>query len=274
MSQAGEVRRLFNDKFQTKQDRIGALPGQLGDGYGHLAVDGREQYVYCRLAGAVAEVYNNRIPAENDLLVMVGYDPAQPELFQVLSTRTAAPGGTNGGAVTGYAPALRYQWMATGGGQDPLFVEQRAYLPLRIGALAGMLLQVYRGKVWTGTGWKYISTHNFSLASYVPVTAGNAALVLISVDESGGVVKTPGAEFTLAAMTTAELMLAQLPAVPAGTREVLGAVRVYAGQTAIQEARNNTDILDLRGSWSAAGGGTETGSVPSSIKIMLNRSLI
>jgi hypothetical protein len=250
MSEKDNLRKLLNDKFATKQDLIGGWPGQMGDGYGTVNVSSREHYVYVRVASQIQEVFNNRVPAENDLLVTVGFDPAQPNLYQVLSTRTSTPGGLTGGAITGYAPAIRYQWMATGGGQDPLFVEKRQYLPLRIGPYSGMTIQVYRDFIWTGSAFAAISTQTVDLTTYVPTTADKAALVLITIDNTGTLVETKGSEVDIA-----DLASSDLPAVPAGTREVLGAVRVYYGQTAIQEARTNTDIVDLRNTWTPAGAG-------------------
>lgn len=250
MINKNSLRKLIQGAFQKKQNRISASPGQLGDGAGEVNVTGRLGYVYCRMSGTVAEVFNNRVPAENNLLVMVGYDPAQPDLFQVLTTRTATPGGTSLGAITGFAPAARYRWMANGGGQDPLYVEKRAYLPLRIGPLFQMTIMIYRDVMWTGTVWAFVDTQNVNLEAHIPTTANKAALVLITVSDAGLVVTTKGSEVNIDA-----LLLTDIPAVPAGTREVLGAVRVYYGQLSIRESRTNTDIVDLRGSWSPSSGG-------------------
>ena len=141
------INRTVKQRFDRKQDRIGAKPGVLGNGNGELEVAGMPHYVYVRTSAGVEEILNLRVPKENDLMVMVGYDAAQPDLYQVLSTRTAMPGGATGGAITGYAPAIRYQWMANGGGQDPVFIDQRQFLPLRVGVYLGMLVQIYRGRV-------------------------------------------------------------------------------------------------------------------------------
>jgi hypothetical protein len=255
MSEAGEIRQLLDRKFQKKQNRIGAIPGQMGNGYGVLAVPGREGYYYVRVAGTVNEVFNNRVGPQNDLLVLVGYDPLQPDLFQVLSTRTVLPGSEGGINGMGYAPAIRYQWMAPGGGQDPLFVELRQFLHLRIGANGTMKLQVYRGVVWTGTAFVLVDKQEIDLSAYRPADLDRAALVLATIDETGQVIVTKGTEYVEATATTPALLLAQIPSIPTKTRYVLGFVRLYARQTALQEARTNTDIIDLRFSgWSAGGG--------------------
>jgi hypothetical protein len=245
MSEKDLIRKALKREFQTKQDRVESRPGQLGDGYGNLNVPGMESrhVVYCRVAGAIEEVICRRIPPENDLLVTVGFAPEEPNQYQVLSVRTSLPGGTNGGAISGPSPASRYEYLAEGGGQDPLFVQKRAYLPLRIGPYSGMLIQVYRDIVWTGTAWAAVNTQTLDLTPHIPATTGKAAFVLITLDDSAAIIATKGSEVDIA-----DLGLDDLPAVPAGTREVLGAVRVYYGQIAVQEARTNTDIVDLRDS--------------------------
>lgn len=234
------LRKLFKQKFGAKQDVLLSVPGQLGNGLGVVAVPGRNNFVYVRVAGFVEEVYNSRVQADNDMPVIVGYDPAQPKLYQVLTTRMSSTGTASGG----YAPAIRYQWMATGGGQDPLFVDKRQLLPKRIGPGGGMLLRVMRDIVWTGTAWAVLDTQTADLTSYVPTNASAALYVLVTLNTSGAVVLTAGAETTVAL-----LALTDIPAVPPETTEVLGAVRVYTGQTAIQEFRTNTDVVDLRWAW-------------------------
>lgn len=252
------LKRALKNRLDDKQNSIMAKHGMMGDGTGVLEVTDLEHYVYVRTSAGIEEVFNNRVPPENDLMVMLGYDPTQPDLYQVLSTRTAAPGGVTGGAVAGYAPAIRYQWMADGGGQDPLWIDIRQFLPLRVGTYLGMLIQIYRGVVKSGSTWIDVNTQTMLLTSHVPTTAGNAAFVLITVDTTGDAIATKGAE------TTVELLsLADIPAAPTGTLVELAAVRVYNGQTAVQEARTNTDIKDLRrpyvmdsGSITISGGGT------------------
>ena len=235
------IRQALKNRLDIKQDRLQAKHGMMGDGTGVLEVANIDNYVYVRTSAGIEEVFNNRVPPENDLMVMLGYDPAQPDLYQLLSTRTAAPGGVTGGAVAGYAPAIRYQWMADGGGQDPLWVDLRQTLPLRVGVYLGMLVQIYHGSLKSGTSWIDVATQTKNLTAHIPITVGNAAFVLITVDTSGAVAATKGTETTIALLS-----LADIPTAPTGTLVELAAVRVYYGQIAIQEARSNTDIKDLR----------------------------
>lgn len=254
MSSKNDLRRAFNGRFQVKQNRLAPTPGTLGNGLGVVNVAGRTNYVYVRIADTVEEVFCNRVPPENDLLVLVGYDAIQPEIYQVLSTRSYAPMGLTGGGVTGYAPAKRYQWMAPNGGEDPLWVELRQFLPLRIGVYNALYIQVYRGIVFTGTAFQLVDSQLFDMTPFIPTTTGQYAYVLITIDSTGTVIGTKGPEVTVDYLTMSTI---QPP--PDGTVEVLGAVRVYYGQTIIQETRTDTDIIDLRFT-AGYGLGTGTGS--------------
>jgi hypothetical protein len=253
-------RHIVRQHLQRKQDRPERLPAVLGDGQGGLFVSGTPNTVYVQVAGGVTgQAWNSRVPASYGLPVWVGYDPLEPDRWQVLSLRAGAAeaaGFDLGG--TGYAPASRYRWNYPGGGQDPLFVEGRQFLPLRLGPHTGLSVYVYPWVVWTGTAWAYVPGTAVDLTASVPATEGQARLVLVTIDDSGAVVTTAGT-----AVALADLGLDDLPSVPAGTRYVVGAVRLYTGQTAVQEGRSNTDILDLRdlpGVWdsgSSTGGGLD-----------------
>lgn len=246
------LRRKFGNNLNTKQDLLVSFPGQLGDGQGNVIVPGLPGYVYVRILSGVSEVFNNRVPPDNNLLVSVGRDPLEPDLSQVLGTRTKSPGGEGIIVGSGYTPAIRYQWHAIGGGQDPLWVEKRQYLPGRIGAWVGMLIQVYPDIYWSGAVMVQVQHQTADLTSYLPTTAGQAAAVLVTVNAIGTIITTKGAEVNFA-----DLALSNIPAIPAGTSAILGAVRVYQGQTEILEMRTNSDIIDLRGSgWSNGGSGT------------------
>lgn len=242
-------RRKFRKKIITPPE---VIPGQLGDGLGNLVYSGGNNLYYCRIAGQIQVVYNDRVPAQNDLLVDVGRDTVsgseKPGIFKVLSTRSSSPGGMGNGIQLGYAPASRYQWMAIGGGQDVLWVDKRQITNLRIGPLTGsdMYIGIVPGIVYNGTNSISVAYQTASMAAHIPAGAGNAALVLITINLSGTMVATKGDEFVLASVADENAMLAYLPAAPAGTCFVTGAVRVYYGQTAVQETRTNTDIIDLR----------------------------
>lgn len=239
-----KTRNIVRKRFSTKLDQPLRQIGILGDGSGNLLISGRNNYLYVRVGDAVVEVFNNRVKPAYGLPVYVGYDALEPNRLQVLSTQAEAAemiGVDMQGS--GYAPADRYRWMAPGGGQDPLFVEQRAIMPLRIGISSGTTINVYPGLIWTGTEWVQAGGETVDLSASVPTTTDKARFVLITVDEDGAIAATTGDEVDVDA-----LALADIPEMPDGTLAVLGAVRLYEDMAAIQEARNNTDLVDLRGS--------------------------
>ena len=254
------LRRKFKNKFEKKQDVPYTISGLLGNGAGIVKVPSRSNYVYVRLAGAgVAEVFNNRVQNTFDLPVICGYDPVDPQRFQVLSIQGATTDAVGSSLVfgSGYAPSERYRWMFPGGGQDPLFVELRQWLPLRITPTGGMKFIVHNQVIWTGTTWMVFGgSTETDLTSLIPATAGKCLMVLISINILGEIVATAGTEVDIA-----DLAVTDIPDAPEGTVYVLGAIRLYNGQVAIQEARTNTDVVDLRFP-QIAGSGSGGGSLP------------
>jgi hypothetical protein len=228
------------DKKQTVPYTI---TGTLGDGRGNVLVPNRDNYVYVRLAGSgIAEVFNNRVSVTYDLPVICGYDPTNPTKFQILSIQVMSSESVGFvGQGIGYAPASRYRWMYPAGGQDPLFVETRQIMPLRITPV-GMKIKVHNQVIWNGSAWVVFGgVTETDLTSYIPTTNGKCLMALITIDNDGLIAVTAGDEVDIA-----DLVVGDIPAPPENTRYILGAVRLYYGQTVIQEARTNTDIVDLR----------------------------
>jgi hypothetical protein len=237
------LRSIVRARLKDKQDQLQGTPGQLGDSSGTVSVPGRPGYVYVRLNNStqVVEAYNSYAPLLRDLRVHVGYDPRQPQVLQVvqirpyLQTNHATPGIVQNHHTS-------HEWMSpTPGGNDVVYSQLRQLMPLRVSPAGGLSIQVYRGVVWTGTGYVPITTTTLDLTSYVPTTLSKQCLVLITVSTSGTLVATKLAEQdwgTLDAPVSSDI--------PSDTAWVLGAVRLYNGQLAVEEARTGTDILDLR----------------------------
>lgn len=251
--------------MQQKQNVANTVQGLLGNSLGVVSVPTRNNYVYVRLAGSgVAEVFNNRVTAIYDLPVICGYDPVDPRRFQVLSIQGAITEavGSSLDFGSGYAPANRYRWLYPGGGQDPLMVEGRQFMPLRITPTSGLKFRVESQIIWDGTAWKVFGgSTETDLTSLVPTTDGKCCMVLITIDGTGFIRTTKGSEVEITS-----LLISDMPAPPTGTKYVLGAIRLYYGQVAIQEARTNTDVPDLRFStWSSADSehdATKIGGIP------------
>lgn len=244
-----KLKKEFRRRFAKKQDAMPRIPAEMGDGRGNLAVEGMEGYVYVLIGGKPVPVYNDKVPNQAGVSVWVGYSPDEPRKFQVLSARGDSPAGDQPHFWGGYAPAKRYEWHAIGGGQDVLWVHQRAltFLRLSVSGLQPQTFEVYvnvfGGRIWSGSQWIAVPRQDVDIYEHIPTTAGKAAFVLFTINTTGAVVTTKGSEVDIDA-----LALSDIPAIPASTAFVCGAVRVYEGQTVVQEGRTNTDIVDLR--WS------------------------
>jgi hypothetical protein len=241
-----KTKHLIRKYFARKQDKLSALPGFLGNDGGTVVVPNRPNYVYARIPGyPVAEVYNNRVAPLADLPVLIGTDPLQPAITQVLGVRAIARYGEDGETISPLqAHASTHRWMGDGpgGGSDVLWTELRQFLPWRLGPGGGLTVHVYRGVGYINGAWQQVApASTIDLSSYVPTADDKARYVLITIDTSGAVTATAGTE-----VAQTDFGLDDIPAHPADTAYVLGAVRLYTGQTEIVEARTDTDIVDLR----------------------------
>lgn len=252
--------KKINERFSKKQNEMQREPGIMGGGDNTLKVAGLSNFIYVTLNDKTVPVYNVRVAPKLGVKVWVGYSPEEPNLFQVLSTRSDTPAG---GQVVGggYAPSAYYEWMRKGGGQDPLHVHLRAFSPLKIGvsSAGGLNIELYYGVVYSGTTFIRVLKQDLDMTSYIPSTADKCKLVLVSIDDTGTAVITAGTEFDQTAYDPETSITTELPAIPADTVFVCGAVRVYTGQTTFRETHTNTDFIDLR--FSGLSGGTITPSV-------------
>lgn len=246
--------KKINDALSKKSDELQKFPGIIGDGNGSIYFGSSKSSVYIQIGNQVAIASCVRVQPVYGLSVWVGYVNEERTLYQVLSTRTSDAANTSSGG--SYAPADRYRYLSPTGGQDPLWIESRAWLPLRVGMTStpSMSVAIYEGSVWTGSEAIYVASQNVSLSAHVPSVAGKAALVLLSVNLAGDIVQTKGSEVDLDDLCPVGDEYVNAPAVPSGTSALLALIRVYYGQTEIREGRNIssgtnrgfTDFMDLR----------------------------
>lgn len=234
-----KLSKKINERFDKKQNELQRMPAVIGDGQGHVSPSGVKNLVYCIIGNNVATVFNSRVTPKYGTRVWVGYAPEEPTLFQVLSTRSESPSLDDVGA--GYAPAKRYEWMATGGGQDPLWVHLRAFTFLRLTPAGGMVARIERGWIRSAGVFINVPQSDTDLTAYVPSGTSAALFVLLTIDNAGAVTVTVGATKTLSTLTAMDI-----PDAPSNAEFICGAVRLYDGQTEIRESRVNTDIVDLR----------------------------
>lgn len=244
-------KRRFQQILSHKANTFHPLAGQLGNGLGTVST-GVDGMVYVRVGPKIEVALCTSTPRINNLLVWVGETEENPGILQVLGERKASAMADSDRvpAVQAHANTHEYLGPGAGGGTDVLRVQLGQFMPLRVYAYSGMTVAVYPGIVKTSTGRVLVANTNvygkpiptlIDLTAYRPLTGGNALYILISLSSAGALTLTSGDEAALTDLTTADI-----PNGPDGTLYELAAVRLRAGQEAISENREGTDIVDLR----------------------------
>ena len=250
MANINKTRKDYKKQLSQKENVLTRSVGKMGDGFGNLYEDDAQTKVYVRFGESPAiPVYNNRVMAENELSVVVGYSHENPNLYQVLSVHSSQPGGSTGGTLGSTNHARRHEWLAPRGGQDPLYVHLRAFtwLGIYVTEPNSMTVQLMRGNLVNASKVPLeIPYSTYDHTAHIPVTSGKAALVLHTIDDTGANVVTVGSEFDIDLLMPVGDRFVNMPAIPTDTLFMRGLVRVYNGQTAVQEGRTNRDIIDLR----------------------------
>lgn len=252
-------RQQLNKSIRGLQKVPRPIQGYLGNDYGIVAVPGRTNYVYVRLTGRpLAQVYNNRVPNIPNTPVLVGYDPIEPNLFQVLTVQSGNQTQTR--LITNNmvgAHHKTHEWMGldAAGGSDVVFVQSRQFMPLRVSpmnATGTFAIGVYRGFYYGDDEWMACSGGYLDMAPGIPATG--ARFMLIYLDSASGFPQA----VTGTTKDYATLNIGDIPAPVPGTYP-LAAIRMYEGQLGIYETRQYTDLVDLRfPGWHAATGTSST----------------
>lgn len=245
------LRRKFQRKFEQKADKPVYMPALLGNGMGQVNT-GIDGLVWVRVNDMPTTAVCTVLPPVNDLPVWVYKPVFDPTRYYVQGQRIY---GTDDPIQSGSdAHAEQHRLFGSGakGGTDILWIDPRQILGLRIYGIENTLqIGIIPWHVMIGDTYKLIGTvdseGNYTaevvdLSENVVTTEDKARFVLITLDDDGEVVATAGSEVDIDALDIS----VDLPAIPADTRIVLGAVRMYWGQVQIEEGRSNTDIVDLR----------------------------
>jgi len=233
-------------RYQRSMRDLGTL-AFIGRHDGVVSVPGRSGYIYVRYGDTPAiEVFNKRVAPMLSIPVFVGYDPLEPNLFQVLSTAISTPEYATSAVIPMFTSPHNASHLYGGG--DPVFLEKRQLLPSRIGpsAASSLLLDIYPDVVYNGAVVDQIAHQSVDLTRFVP-GSGSSCYVLIT-ETSGSVSVTPGS--TVLGTTPA---ITDIPTAPGGAM-VMGAVRLYGGMTGINDNTSYSDIVDLRTLLAPAGG--------------------
>ena len=244
-----KTRTVINKKLGKFQKRLECVYGIMGDGNGNVK-GSREPYALVRQPdNAVIEIYNKRVQFKDGLPVLCGYDPLEPFLFQVLSIWTTALNDPSALSPTNVLP--KHSERQGYYGDDPLFIEKRAYLPARVGvaSVGGLSVDVYQDAIYINGHWTALAAQTIDLSSYLPTASGASTIVLLTYAIDGSITKTAHTGLVY----NSEL-ITDIPAIPSG--EIgLAAVRLYTGQTVIRDGYVNRDITDCR-TWLAPVGGS------------------
>ena len=183
------------------------------------------------------EVFNGAaVQPVNNLRVIVGYLPEQPNLMQIILVDDPRL-DDNSNIATGVNPhAPTHAW----GGSDPISIGWRQLQEFRIIAYSLLSVYVYGGVLPRGTSTLQVMPQVVDLSTSIP-SAGFARYALLSIVSTGTIVVTAGTPRS----PIGALTIADLPTTPTGNFRI-GAVQLKYGQTSISDTYTHTDILDLR----------------------------
>lgn len=224
---------------------------------GEVAVTGKRNTVYVTLqtTGKVLEAVNKGGGlAVLGTPVIVGYEAENPNQLVILRGWNAF------GNVENPTDGVKnhhqqHQWRnGSEAGGDIVYVWGEQILPM-LYKPSGLNVIIYPGAYRTSTGWaRKKKRTTINLTSHVPSGSGEARYVLIVVNSSGAFAVRDGADVS----GYDNLADADIPEPTAGDN-VICAVKLYYGQTALRHTPAITDFVDLR--WAGANNGS-TSSLP------------
>lgn len=241
------------DEREPAMRRLPALLGETSTD-DTATVENMPRYCYARVGSDqdVVKLLNVRTPHTVDLAVLVGYDPGEPDLFQVLSERGGLYAGENDNPLATIKHAIQHEW-GNPAGFDPPFLQPRQLRGCRPSATNPNSLFInLDGGIYEIGGvlieWKGSAIEGaLDLTTHVPLTGWR--WVLITMNSAGPAV-TAGTSKTIVDLT-------DIPASTDPTDWRVCAVLLKAGDTAITDWPQEQRIVDLRfaGSRSVSGSG-------------------
>lgn len=235
---------LLRQTLQAYEQVQPRFPALLGLGNDIVKVSDKPGFVWVRLGAegedGVTMAWNQKVSLRDGLAITVGYRPEQPALFQVLCQREVYAGTDATPIPEVVAHASTHQWADPDGGDDPVFVQLRQWMPFRVGATGiGLEINVQPGIIWRG-GWVWVAMQELDLLPYKPV-GYFARYCLVVLDQDGVAKAYPGEVVT----PPENLTLASCPG--CGLNEMpLAAVAIYGVQSTIRDSSLQYDIRDLR----------------------------
>lgn len=242
------VFRRINQLFKQALERRGqgeSFPAILGNSSGTV-LTGTDGIVYATdWFGNVLQVLNRRVPNKPYKHVMLGYDPSQPGVLQVLSERDVFGAQDSDPAVPDHAKTHAY------GGGDTDFVEIARFLQFLVLPYEDFTVQIFGGAFPKADGTVgVVANQTLDLSAYQP--SAGAKYVLIEYDSDGTIGVVDGSEVDVKELLT-------VANIPAATGTPICAARLYDGQSELQRNPNGlNDFVDTRFG-GPVGGGSGTG---------------
>lgn len=223
------------------------FPAILGNADGTV-LTGVDGIVYAMTwHGEVIQVLNRRVPNVPYKHVIIGYDPGQPNVLQVLRERDVYGSLDSSPAVPDHAKTHAY------GGGDTDFVAGVRFLPFLVLPYSEFTVQVFGGVFPKADGTSgVVANQQLDLSSYQP--SAGAKYVLIQFDTDGVIGVVDGSEVDVKELLT-------VANIPTATETPIAAVRLYSSQTELQLNPNGlVDFIDLRWGGPLGGGGGTGGA--------------
>jgi len=231
------IRKKLERKIQKESTPwLSRAIAMLGDGSGNVLVDGEPGMVYARVDnGQVIEVFNDKVPAENNRQVEIGIDRRQPGLWQVIRIRRSYGESVDTPFTVFHHEQHEYP------NADTVFVRRDQFTPLLVLPAGGMSVRIFGDVIYRYGMTAPIKVENtdVDLSSYVPVSG--ALWLLIEALEDGTINYVEGD--TVASLSVLEFT--PLP-VPSPDAFPICAISLYNGQTSIRRDDEVRHIVDLR----------------------------
>lgn len=210
----------------------------LGDLSGNVKADNQGNvYVHYINSAFPKKVYNNTVPvAAYGRKVYVGKkDGSNKE--QVIGFADSWPGNLFVDPLGSEVTEHNHTWGESG---NPAYMRDENIVTFNLSPINGQLVvQLIGGPYWLDDGWHLCRNQDIDMTSDIPAAGDGANWVLIEVDVTGTIVKTPGDPFASRDLLTIENLPALNP-----DNYFIGAIKVYEGQITIRKNRKETDIFN------------------------------
>lgn len=241
------LRSLLLSILEGYQPILDQFPALLGDGRGNVPVPNMPGFVYIRYGeegeDGVSVAYNQVVPLHDGLAITVGYRIDQPRLLQVISQRRVYVGTGQGQIPNVVAHHHTHEYPEAGdpnaSGSDMTVGHWRQMRGLRTVVVSSFTVALEPWLVYGESGYRWINYQTLDLVSDRP--SAGACYALTYVDSDGVFKRRLGPTVPSPELNVDD----HTPSLLAGERPS-AVIRLYRGQTSIQETREIKDIWDAR----------------------------